>query len=59
MMEEGNEDDLLEDDDPEMVKLGELIKDMNIEEQEGFEDEDRDINSIVRELGAMNVDKKK
>jgi len=60
MIEEGYQADFDDEEDPEMIKLGELLKDMNIDEQEdAYGDEDRDINSIVRELGAMNVDKKK
>lgn len=60
MIVENDPIDFDEEEDPEMIKLGELLKDMNIDEQQGdFADEDREINSIVRELGAMEVNKKK
>jgi len=69
MMMEGdvNEDDLYDDDekqDPEMIRLAELLKEASIQpknilEEGQDDDEDRDINNFVRELGAMNVKEKK
>ena len=58
-------DALLDDkEDREMIRLAEMIKDMNIDDvkdnqHQGDDEEDRDINQFVRELGAMNIKDKK
>ena len=62
MLEEGEED--WEDDhqDPEMVKLGELLKDMAVtpaNDALGEDEESREINSLVREMEAMDIKDKK
>ena len=58
-------DALLDDkEDREMIRLAEMIKEMNIDDVKdnanpGDEEDDRDINQFVRELGAMNIKDKK
>ena len=65
MMEEKPEEqcDDEEPDDPEMIKLTELLKEMDVKETKptaalGGEEEDPEIDQFVRELSAMNVKQK-